>query len=520
MVRNVGPRRASPPQATPPNLGLVPVRLDFAATEAEKQWPVLNLPPNFYADWRAARVPEPRLGDRDETVPAESVLQQIWLHQRLRRDEFATADGRKVRVLHPGFWNREAGPDFRKAVIQFDGAPAVEGDIEIDLEAGGWKGHGHAGNPNYGNVVLHVIWEESPADPGSLPKLVLKNCLDSPLAELTHWFGGGESRQPECLKGECSAPLKALPTEVLRELLGQAARIRFQRKASQFAARARECGWEQALWEGLFGALGYKNNVWPMRRLAELIGVFRPLDRKEPPSRFVLQARLLGLSGLLPRELTRELRATDNYLRQLWDHWWREADQFEAHALPKSLWKLNGIRPANYPHRRLALAGHWLADSQFFAKLENWAVGFVKTGGEVESLAGALRAIDPNDFWSRHWSFNSKTLPEPQPLIGPQRVTDIAINVILPWLWIRAGAGKNQALQTTIEKRYFAWPAAEDNSALKLARQRLLGGDKSPNFRSAADQQGLLQIVRDFCDHSNALCRDCRFPDMVRAIRP
>ena len=50
------------------------------------------------------------------------------------------------------------------------------------------------------------------------------------------------------------------------------------------------------------------------------------------------------------------------------------------------------------------------------------------------------------------------------------------------------------------------WPAAEDNSVLKLARQRLLGTSSRRALRNAAEQQGLMQIVRDFCEHSNAIC--------------
>jgi hypothetical protein len=32
----------------------------------------------------------------------------------------------------------------------------------------------------------------------------------------------------------------------------------------------------------------------------------------------------------------------------------------------------------------------------------------------------------------------------------------------------------------------------------------------------AAAQQGLIQIVRDFCDHSNAVCENCKLPELVR----
>ena len=81
---------------------------------------------------------------------------------------------------------------------------------------------------------------------------------------------------------------------------------------------------------------------------------------------------------------------------------------------------------------------------------------------------------------------------------------------------MRAREGNNGRLQAEAERRYFAWPAAEDNAVLRLARDRLLGGRKSAKLNSAAMQQGLLQVVRDFCDHSNALCADCKFPELVR----
>jgi hypothetical protein len=105
---------------------------------------------------------------------------------------------------------------------------------------------------------------------------------------------------------------------------------------------------------------------------------------------------------------------------------------------------------------------------------------------------------------------------KPQPLLGDARATDLAVNVVLPWLWIRAVEGKNEKLQHIVEQRYFAWPAAEDNSVLKLARQRLLGSSNARVLKNASAQQGLMQIVRDYCEHSNAVCENCRFPELVR----
>jgi hypothetical protein len=74
--------------------------------------------------------------------------------------------------------------------------------------------------------------------------------------------------------------------------------------------------------------------------------------------------------------------------------------------------------------------------------------------------------VERDDFWSWHWTFRSARMSKPQPMLGAARVTDLAVNVIL--------------------------------------------------LKGAAMQQGLLQILRDFCDHSNALCEHCQFPELVR----
>jgi hypothetical protein len=145
--------------------------------------------------------------------------------------------------------------------------------------------------------------------------------------------------------------------------------------------------------------------------------------------------------------------------------------------------------------------------------------GFIDRQVSPTKLVDSLREIfqiERDDFWSWHWTFNSAWMKTPQPLLGAARVTDLAVNVVLPWLWIRAKEGGNEKIRREVERRYFAWPAAADNSVLKLARQRLLGVEKSRVLRTAAAQQGLMQIVRDFCEHSNAVCADCRFPELVR----
>lgn len=469
------------------------------------------LRPDFYNQWRAQLEARCLLRERDSLHPPERLLQNVWHHQRLLRDELRAADGQTLRVLHPGFWNHEAGPDFQGAVVQFGQEEPRSGDVEIDVVPQNWQAHHHQDNPAFAGVILHVVWTGGGGDASGRPTLALRDFLDMPLAEIHSWAASGASeRWPESLRGACSAPLHQLEPARREELLRQAALVRFQRKARELEARARQAGWDQALWEGLFRGLGYKQNVWAMQRLAELL----PCLREGAGSQLEWQARLFGVGGFLTMGLRTASQPVE-HLRALWDHWWRESDRFRAVLLPKNLWRMYGLRPANTPQRRLVLASHWLVAGDFPARLEQW---FTATPPDASQAASLLECLQPEQdpYWSWHWNFASPRLRQPQPLLGEARATDLAVNIILPWFWARARAGQNEALAAAAEARYLAWPAAQDNSLLRLARNRLLGGPRNLRPKTAAIQQGLLQVIHDFCDQSDALCQDCAFPDLVR----
>ena len=471
-----------------------------------------RFPAHLYADWRES---SPVLAALRESVdpPPERLLQHVWLHQRIVRDSLQTTDGRALRILHPGFWNREAGPDFRQAVLQFGDDRPVSGDVEIDLSPAGWRNHGHHTNPAYTQVILHVVWEARGGLECSVPTLTLQQRLDAPAAELADWAASGETSFPPALAGRCHSPLSELTAEDAAEILLQAAQVRLRHKADALRARARRAGWEQALWEGLFGALGYKHNTWPMRRIAELLPRLASTGGTGSNAALDWQARLLGVGGLLPED-HRGDGATQ--VRRLWDIWWRERDAVADAVLPRSLWRFGGLRPANHPQRRLALAAHWLAGGDLVDRLEKW---FSSAAAEKHPAARLVRILQPphDPFWSRRWTFRSRAGDGPCPLLGPARVADLAVNVVLPWFHARARAGQRPETTALVERLFLAWPASEDNAVLRQARIRLFGTSRN-RARSAAAQQGLLQIVRDFCDHSNAICDDCRFPRLVQSV--
>src|SRR5262245_27677692 len=83
---------------------------------------------SFYAEWRVRSGVVPLLRE-DLDSPPERLLQAVWQHQRLLRDQLKTTEGQPVRVLHPGFHNVEGGPDFRGAIIQIGDEPLKSGDV-------------------------------------------------------------------------------------------------------------------------------------------------------------------------------------------------------------------------------------------------------------------------------------------------------------------------------------------------------------------------------------------------------
>ncbi len=506
------PPSSAPNAADGSTVAHLPTSLASPATPA--------LDRGLYVKWLRRSRPSVTFHESSEGPVPERWLQQIWRHQRLRRDALHLADGRTVQVLHPGFWNRQAGPDFRGAVVQFEGGSPISGDVEIDRTESGWRSHRHAGNPAYSRVILHVVWRAAPL-PRDPPLLALEPHLDTALTELSGWLEEeAPGLLPASVPGRCSRPLATIPIDISVELLEQAAALRLHRKTTEFGIRARHVGWEGALWEGLMTGLGYRHNVWPMRRLAELLGPGRPMESSLGNDNLVLgwEARLLGVAGMLSEP--GRTPPDSAHVRTLWDAWWHERAVWAGHTLPGSVWKLAGVRPANHPQRRLALAARWMARGTIVDDLTDWLQAEVAPSAGANELRTVLEPEEMEDsFWKWHWTLRSGRCAQPQPLLGDGRVTDLAVNIVLPWLLARALAGENQSLVAEIQRRYFSWPAAEENAVLRKIRQRLMGQSGRQLPHRAALQQGLMRISGDFCEPSGALCSGCTFPDLVAATQ-
>ena len=253
----------------------------------------------------------------------------------------------------------------------------------------------------------------------------------------------------------------------------------------------------QALHEALAEALGFHANQTPMRLVAQRLP-WTKLRDMNPEARL---AHLFGLAGFLPNESVTRLQAEPRgWLRKLWEIWWKARGALDYALLPRSQWRLAGLRPLNRPERRLAALAQIVPRvPELLAALE---------ARDAERFAGTLLAIrDP--FWEKHATLTGAPMRTPCRLLGEERVHDILINVFWPMVSLE----DPEAAQIALRKIN-----AATNGAARIASQRLLISALTPKqTREALVQQGLLQIFHDYCQADCSRCRDCTFPELVKA---
>ncbi len=441
-------------------------------------------------------------------APAELEVQALWFEQ-LYQTQLQTDDGRTVEIIQPGFWNHSGGPDFARAAVRFRKGNAHDeevtvGNVEVHLRPDDWHAHGHHNDAAYDATILHVVWEAKgktvfPATSAfrRVPQVVLSSQLIAPWAELQPLCAALLQRPlPGAVPGRCSPELAKLPSEQIADILRTAGFYRLRQKARRWFWRRRLTSPGQALYEALAEALGFHANQIPMRLVAQRLP-WTKLRALEPEARL---AHLFGLAGFLPGESVTRLEAEPRgWLRNLWEIWWKARAPLDYALLPRSQWKLAGLRPLNRPERRLA------ALAQIVPRLPELLTAL--KAHDADRFSQTLRAIrDP--FWEKHATLTGSPLSAPCRLIGEERVQDILINVFWPMVSLDDEPAARTALSHV---------RAAANGAARVASQRLLISSLKPKqAREALVQQGLLQIFRDYCQTDCSQCRNCTFPELVK----
>jgi hypothetical protein len=450
-------------------------------------------PPNRYAEMRvAARVRERALF-LPLRIPNELELQARWFAGEFGK-QFASTTGDKIDIVQFGTWNREAGPDFRDAAIRVNDGDPIRGCIEIDVLDRNWETHGHAINPQFDDTVLHVFIEKSEREfftRTSAHRNVSQVRIDQ--ATLPEAFS---ANIPLAHSGRCQAPLKGLPEARVRSVLDAAAQFRLQRKCTRLRAKIDNHGRDEALFQEMAAALGYKENKLPFTLMAQRL----PLKLLRENVRDA-EALLFGVAGFLEApDLAVYQKSSKTYVRELWDRWWPHRDDLQRIILPAKTWRIVSTRPSNHPQRRLAalsiLAREWSALQKSLMQYRAADVGKF------------LNALD-HPFWKSHYTLTAEPAAKEMTLIGKSRVAEILANAIFPF-W--------HAHDVDLSAEYAKLPAQLSNRTLETAATRLFGDDPRQRdfLKTVAHQQGLLQIYEDFCLQDNSDCAQCPFPEQMQ----
>ena len=271
----------------------------------------------------------------------EKLLQKIWFQRDFDCSHLATHDGRRLRLRHPGRWNQLGGPDFKDAILSFDDLGEVVGDVELHVRAEDWKSHGHADDPAYDRVVLHVVlFPVGPdhvtlgRDGKHLPVLELLPRLTCDLEQYAMEDAVETlARRPA---SQIRSELGHLRLAELEILLRTRALDRWTRKVHHAHQRIGRLGWEGACHQTVLEILGYRFNRVSMLRLATAW----PLACWKDPA--------FDLSAVVASER----------------------------------WAVQGVRPLNHPRLRLQQYARWTA------AMAEWP-------DQLREWGSALPAIDP-----------------------------------------------------------------------------------------------------------------------------
>jgi hypothetical protein len=470
---------------------------------------------------------------------SEQLLQALWAAQHFDKSRpLRLTNGTLLTVKYPGQWNQEHGPDFLRAKCLFAENAVVTGDIEVHATASDWYKHRHHQDPRYNSVILHVVYRNdldtpclSRADGSLLPQLELCTYL---LEDLSTWIDS--AAPPSSLtpvRSPCYEALGQIPPEKMVLFLDLMGDMRFAEKGERFRQRIAECGVEQALYEGIMGALGYKTNRFSFWILAKRLPLQKLLAMRHalsiPHPSLFFQGLFLGAGNLLATAAPAGDQETTAYLEAV-QHYWELGKRAYGIVEEPLSWNFAGIRPANTPFRRLAAMSHFLPRLHTTALTalvqqkvqQTWdELHRGTTTGRVFWHLYEILGQEEDPYWSYRYTLGGKKLATPHKLLGEERARTLVVDVLFPCLFAWARVEQDFTLAEQVYHLYTVHPRLGANTVLHYMEEQLFTGTGAHQHHlitTARRQQALLHLYHHFCWEEAPSCTECALLTVIREL--
>lgn len=407
----------------------------------------------------------------------EQLLQYIWQFQHFNVHDLSTTDGEKITIITRGTRNTNQGPDFLQATIKI-GNTSWAGHVELHVRASQWEAHQHSKDPNYGNVVLHVVWINDKKLSLRVPVLELQGRVSRLLLERYREWMNATAFIP------CQQNIHGVPQLTWVKWKERLLVERLQEKSAivlQYLAESNG-HWEEVCWWLLAKNFGMKVNSEAFEAIARSLPVNLLAKHKNQVQQ--LEALLLGQAGLLRGDFE------DVYVRLLQKeyHFLQKKYQLMPTNIPVQQLRM---RPANFPAVRLAqLAMLVHRSSHLFSRLI-----------EVQEIKAIKQLLDvtANDFWNYHYTLQEGgTYKEKR--VGEQLAENILVNTIAPMLFAYAEYKGKPEYRDKVLQWLEQLPAEKNN----ITKNYVALGVQ---VKSALDSQALVQLKNQYC--SKKRCLEC-----------
>jgi hypothetical protein len=409
----------------------------------------------------------------------ERLLQFIWRGKYFNLNGLTTESGEALTIIDAGTYNTSQGPDFLDARIILSGTHWA-GNIELHVKSSHWYQHRHQADPNYQNIILHVVWQNDDRELSKLiPTLVLESRVPALLLERYRKLMDQTQSLP------CSELLEKVPASLWKDWGLQLLNQRLERKAALVLERLELAGknWEECSWWWMARHFGGLVNAEFFEQVARSIPLKIILRHRNQIIQ--LEAMLLGQANLL------SAANTDPYVQLLQREYRFLQNKYRFMPVHGQAQRLR-MRPAGFPAIRLA---------QLAMFLHRWGAinARLLTCQEGRDLEYLLD-ITANDFWHYHFTLEEATPFQPKHL-GREMSQQLIINAISPIVYAMGKQLQQPHLLQRV-RNWLEWLPAEKNSLVRVWTREGISVD------SAAISQAMTELNKYYC--SCRRCLDCR----------